>query len=364
MTSELRSPTPPPEVRRDIESSPCEPEIEDDPRPTTTRPDVERMLRNKSHQPGALARHIPDDRRPDTVAHRVVVACPVDPDRRAGRRRQEIHRTADHLDASGGHLMPFTLDPTIILTNNGVVNPIRQLATVNSVATDNWQGITSAGSPRRTTLIEVSDDIDLLGRRSPSTRAGVRPVLGAGRVRLRRCRPISPVRRRQRPAGTERVHAGYRHRPAVRAHHRRPPVVATTTGQTRSSGVTSTCCKLKAVAPATRRNGVWMANLNVLNLIAEFDTGPAPCTGCSPTAPSAVGASGQIRLRPPDENRRWTVIDAAASNKILAYGDFKSTGSTTGRDDRRTGPVPVQRRQPSPDRPDPAGTPGSVTVPG
>lgn len=48
-------------------------------------------------------------------------------------------------DANGGFLVPFTLDPTIILTNAGIADPIRSIATVRTIATDNWNGVTSAG---------------------------------------------------------------------------------------------------------------------------------------------------------------------------------------------------------------------------
>jgi len=47
--------------------------------------------------------------------------------------------------AAGGALVPPFLDPTIILTNAGVVNPYRQLATVKSITTQTWKGVTSAG---------------------------------------------------------------------------------------------------------------------------------------------------------------------------------------------------------------------------
>lgn len=47
--------------------------------------------------------------------------------------------------ANGGYLVPFTLDPTIILTNAGSANPYRQVATIKTTATNNWNGVTSAG---------------------------------------------------------------------------------------------------------------------------------------------------------------------------------------------------------------------------
>lgn len=47
--------------------------------------------------------------------------------------------------ANGGYLVPFTLDPSIILTNASSANPYRQIATIKTTTTNNWNGVTSAG---------------------------------------------------------------------------------------------------------------------------------------------------------------------------------------------------------------------------
>lgn len=47
--------------------------------------------------------------------------------------------------SAGGHLIPLTLDPAILLSNDGSNNPLRRLATVKTTATNAWQGATSAG---------------------------------------------------------------------------------------------------------------------------------------------------------------------------------------------------------------------------
>jgi HK97 family phage major capsid protein len=47
--------------------------------------------------------------------------------------------------ANGGYLVPFTLDPTIILTNNGSANPYRDYGTIKTTTTNDWNGVTSAG---------------------------------------------------------------------------------------------------------------------------------------------------------------------------------------------------------------------------
>jgi HK97 family phage major capsid protein len=47
--------------------------------------------------------------------------------------------------ANGGYLVPFTLDPTVILTNAGSANPYRRIATIKTTTTNDWNGVTSAG---------------------------------------------------------------------------------------------------------------------------------------------------------------------------------------------------------------------------
>jgi HK97 family phage major capsid protein len=72
----------------------------------------------------------------------------------------EMLRTAMSLtDANGGYLVPFTLDPTIILTNAGIQGPLRSISTIKTIATDTWNGVTSAGVSAEWTAegIEAAD---------------------------------------------------------------------------------------------------------------------------------------------------------------------------------------------------------------
>ena len=63
-----------------------------------------------------------------------------------GQSSGEVLRTAMSLTAgNGGVLVPFFLDPTIILTNAGITGPIRSISTVKTIATKEWDGVTSAG---------------------------------------------------------------------------------------------------------------------------------------------------------------------------------------------------------------------------
>jgi HK97 family phage major capsid protein len=62
--------------------------------------------------------------------------------------------------------VPFTLDPTIILTNAGSANPYRQVATVKTTTTNDWNGVTSAGVSAEWTAegIEAADASPTVGQ--------------------------------------------------------------------------------------------------------------------------------------------------------------------------------------------------------
>jgi HK97 family phage major capsid protein len=51
------------------------------------------------------------------------------------------------LDATdGAEMVPLTLDPAIMLTSAGSINPLRQVSRIVTTATNTWQGVTSAGA--------------------------------------------------------------------------------------------------------------------------------------------------------------------------------------------------------------------------
>jgi HK97 family phage major capsid protein len=59
---------------------------------------------------------------------------------------QDARRTALALaSANGGYLLPYILDPTIVLTNAASANPYRRISSVKTTTSNAWQGVTSAG---------------------------------------------------------------------------------------------------------------------------------------------------------------------------------------------------------------------------
>jgi HK97 family phage major capsid protein len=68
--------------------------------------------------------------------------------------------------SAGGFGVPFALDPTIMLSSDGSVNPLRGLATVTPITTNEWRGVTSAGVTASfdSEAQEVSDDTPTLAQ--------------------------------------------------------------------------------------------------------------------------------------------------------------------------------------------------------
>ena len=50
-----------------------------------------------------------------------------------------------YTDADGGFAIPFTIDPTFVLTSNGSVNPLREISRKETITTKEWQAVTTAG---------------------------------------------------------------------------------------------------------------------------------------------------------------------------------------------------------------------------
>ncbi len=69
-----------------------------------------------------------------------------DEQRAFSQAQMETRTEAIGLSTGGGIApIPIQVDPTVILTSNGVQNPIRQLASVETTTSYIWQGVTSGG---------------------------------------------------------------------------------------------------------------------------------------------------------------------------------------------------------------------------
>ncbi|WP_370329180.1 phage major capsid protein [Mycolicibacterium hippocampi] len=57
----------------------------------------------------------------------------------------QAERAMSLTDTAGGFLVPLTVDPAVLLSSNGSTNPLREISRVVQIATDSWNGVSSAG---------------------------------------------------------------------------------------------------------------------------------------------------------------------------------------------------------------------------
>jgi HK97 family phage major capsid protein len=77
-----------------------------------------------------------------------------------------LHRAMSLTDAAGGHAVPLPIDPTLIMDDDGSVNPFRQIATVKTTTADEYKTVNS-GHPNFSfdaEATEVSDDATTFGQ--------------------------------------------------------------------------------------------------------------------------------------------------------------------------------------------------------
>lgn len=118
---------------------------------------VERLLQGVDDDAGTLARRVLVTGNP--VYERAFGKALISGSTQ-GLTSEEQRAMSLGTDSEGGFAVPFQLDPTVILTSDGSVNPLRQISRVEQITGKEWQGITSEGITvsRSAEAAEASDD--------------------------------------------------------------------------------------------------------------------------------------------------------------------------------------------------------------
>lgn len=97
-----------------------------------------------------------------------------------------LMRTALSLTVqNGGYLVPVPVDPTIVLTNTGAINPLREISTIKTLTGANiWNGVTSAGVNAEwlTEGSQVGDDSPTFGQISITAHKAAAYLFGSYEV--------------------------------------------------------------------------------------------------------------------------------------------------------------------------------------
>ena len=221
-------------------------------------------------------------------------------ERESFARVQNMRAALSLTDANGGYLVPFTLDPTAVLTNVGSSNPFRRICRIEQTATEDWNGTTSPGISAEWAAesAEASDASPTFGR------VTIRPerlsafVQGSYEI-LQDSNFVEQLPRLLADAFANAEAAGF----ATGAGHgsTEPEGVVTVVAATTASVVAPTTAsafglpdiyKVHNALPARSRSSAsmaWVANNTVINLIRQMDTagsaafwtdlnGPQPAT--------------------------------------------------------------------------------------
>ena len=252
-------------------------------------------------------------------AHRAVVAF-----------QSESRAMAEGTGAGGGFLVPLTLDPSILLSSAGSINPLRRIGRVTQTVTNSWTGITSAG-----VTAEWKPESNEAADASPTLANPVIPVfLGDAFI------PYS-FEVGQDAAGGNFL--GELQKLLVDGADQLQNTAYTLgTGTAQPKGVITalvgSASEINAAADDTfargdvftiqnalparfSANAQWCAHLAIINLMSQMELS----TGGSRVFPEL--AEGRLLNRPINElsNMDSTVtVAGAVSNFILLYGDFSN----------------------------------------
>ena len=245
--------------------------------------------------------------------------------------RAAVERAMSLTDAAGGYLVPFQIDPTVILTSDGLESEIRQLARKVVATGDVWHGV-SAGAVSWSfdaEAAQVSDDTPTFGQPTVTVRTArgfvpisleayqdeanvaqtVGTLLAEGKDELEAQVLVDGIAGNNEPVGliTALVAAGG------------SVLVPSATADVLALG---DIYALHDALPARyRRRASFLANALIYSDVRQFDT-----TGGSALWAQVGQARPQTLLgRPAYESEAMDgTVTAAADNYVAVFGDFSN----------------------------------------
>lgn len=242
--------------------------------------------------------------------------------------QRALERAMSLTDSAGGYLVPFQLDPTVIITANGSRNQIRQVARQVVATGDVWNGVSSGAVSWSwdAEATEVSDDSTTFAQPT----VPIHKAAGFVPISIEALEDEANVTQevaRLLAFGRDTLEAAAF---ATGTGSGQPTGIVTALTGT-SSVVTSTTTDVFAAAdiykvdnalPARYRgNATWLANRAVYNLVRQFDTQG----GAQMWERIGADVPPQLLGRPALESEDMDgVVNATQDNYLMVYGDMQS----------------------------------------
>lgn len=228
-------------------------------------------------------------------------------------------------DAQGGYLVPFTLDPTIILTNSGTANPFRTISTIKTIATDSWNGVTSAGVTAEWTAegTEAADasptfaQPTITPKKADAWVFGSYEVLADSGFASELGRLLADAKDRLESAAFATANTGATIPRGVVAAVAAVTASIVTSAATNAFAVGDVYNTSDALRPRDAAQATWIANKKIFSLTRRFDT----AGGSSFWANLGMGVPNQLLGQPVYEASAMTGVVSTGANVLLA-GNF------------------------------------------
>ena len=239
-----------------------------------------------------------------------------------------LSRAMSLTDANGGYLVPFQLDPSVIITANGSFNQVRQISRVETITSDVWHGISSAGVTGSwdAEAAEVSDDSPTLDQPAIPVYKGAVFVAQSFEVQADAAGLANEVAsmiafEKDRMESVAFVTGSGSGQPTgiITALTGGSSVVTSTTTDTFAVG---DVYKLDGALPARfAANASWLAHRTIYNLMRQFDTNG----GSALWGQLGDARRGELLGRPDYVAEAMdSTVTALADNLILVFGDFSN----------------------------------------
>lgn len=234
-------------------------------------------------------------------------------------------------DSGGGFAVPFQLDPTVIATNDSVINPIRSLARNVQITGKTWEGVASDGITvsRAAEAAQASDNSPTLSQPTVVTSrvqgfvpfsyeldyswSNLRGELG---LMLGEAKAVEEATSFLTGAGTSTGSPGT----SLTLPTGITVGVTATSAVAAGAGIqrTDLYTASEALAPRWRRNASWLAGLGFFNAVRELQE-----SGFDIYAPLTAGATGRNLVGYPTAEESNLGYAPGTANSVLAvFGDF------------------------------------------
>ncbi|WP_063735617.1 phage major capsid protein [Streptomyces sp. RTd22] len=242
--------------------------------------------------------------------------------------QKALERAMSLTDSAGGYLVPFQLDPTVIITSNGSRNQIRQVARQVVATGDVWNGV-SAGAVSWRWAAEGSEASD----NAPTFSQPTVPVYKAdgfvpisiealedeANVTTEVGRLLAFGKDSLEAAAFTTGSGSGQPTGIITALTGTSSIVTSTTTDTFASG---DVYKLDGALPARYRpNAAWLANRNIYNLVRQFDSSGGTNLWERIGADVPPMLLGRPALEAEDMDG---VVNATQENYVAVYGDWEN----------------------------------------